>query len=784
MFATRSPVAAVALLLAAALGQAQSTGEGKIQPGGTPLVVTLLRSVGDKGLQTELKLAPDQAGRRLAFRQKQWDAEYTTAPKDLKRDELNKATEAEFAAVLSPDQLRRARQLAAQQEWTQATFAGGVASQPAPDYFRPPLSALRRYPEITAALKLDEAQAKIVHAAPDGNFGEVLYLTPAQAEAAKEWLGPPYPARLTWESDPRGTSASRFVGPMPLSLTGSPDVQKELMLTAEQLAAVNDVRRKFPSVAGPARGPGGRSIRFQPDVSPAAAQKAQDEARTQATAAMKAILTPGQWARLEQLDRRRTSGTASHFLEGNAIGKELGITAEQRQAYQAARKTYEDAVAKVALSGEPADKVTAKAAALGKEHAAAVGAILTPAQVAKRKELFGDEFQGRFAGGPGGGFGPGPGSPVDLTRRSLFGKYSAQLSILSTNTALQAELKMTEEQVKKVRAALGELIDKFPAGTVATSDAATVDRYFADRSAFIEKTLADILDKGQFARLRQVQLQQLEAARPTGVTNLFAGTAGYPGVAEEIKLAADQKTRLLDGAASAEVLTDEQKKAIQGMLGKPADLAALFPTKSAPPPSRTERSTLSAAHRLLLTPAYWTAIKLTPEQITKLVPAANVYASQSITPWSGPTPPAANGAVESFTRAADAVLTAEQRTRLGQIALQQRAAASLARLLGTPAGADVHKELGLSAEQIRKVNEITTDAVAVAGVLGRPSAFRDEPGLVSAHATLRDRLDERLLKELTPAQAAKWKEMLGNPEGFTRQPIEVRGGFGGGPFRP
>lgn len=778
-------------------------------PPTTPLVVTLLPTVGSEALAKELKLTADQVKRLTAFRQKQWDTTYTTPTKDLKAADTNKAVEAEFAAVLSADQLKRARQIALQLAWNDNTPFRGVDAQAAVNTHVVPLGTLRDHPEVGAALHLDESQKSVFQSPAGFAFAQVLYLTPAQSAAAKDLLGPPFAGPVTYQYDTRGSRFGGFGRPiyaMPaLQLTLSPDVQKDLKLTAEQIAALDEIRNKYSNTRterGGGRGPRAANA----DLSPEARQKADEMTRADVIAATDKILTAEQRKRLDQLPRQGVA-TRTLFLPGNDYGKELDVTTGQRKAFTDAQAAHDAAVAKVVLSDEPLEQVKAKVKELDKENTAAVEAILTPAQQAKWKELAGAEFKGRYVGpgiggfgggGPGGGGFSNPPPTLLAARERSFGLYTTQLSQLTLLPGLQAELKMTEEQVKKVTDASQEAMAQFRRASAPGDDEAALKQAFAERSAFIEKSLADILTKEQQARLREVFLQQLDMRVTSPFANSF-GAVGYPGVAEAVKLTADQKKKILAGERSADVLTDEQKKAIQGMLGKTADLPTIFAN---PRPPRSPVVAVPPTHSALLDTTLWDELKLTPEQITKLVPALNEYTAQSSrsSNWGGPggataaDPAKTKAAIDALVAAADATLTAGQKKRLGQLALQQRAASSLAIVFGVPAARGVspgmdaqnalQKELGLTNEQMTKINTLAADATERSTLVGRNSPFNEFATWSDTRTRLRDRLDDRVLKELTPAQAAKWKEMLGEPyKGFAKQPVPPArtpgGGFGG-----
>ena len=73
-------------------------------------------------------------------------------------------------------------------------------------------------------------------------------------------------------------------------------------------------------------------------------------------------------------------------------------------------------------------------------------------------------------------------------------------------------------------------------------------------------------------RFRQIMLQAHEQPTnsPRGaIATTIASAAAYPGVAEAIKLTDEQKKKLIDGTATAEVLTADQSE--RSLMGNPIE---------------------------------------------------------------------------------------------------------------------------------------------------------------------------------------------------------------------
>lgn len=806
--ALRLALAAGALLALTLAGRAQPFPGGKAVP--TPLIVALVPYVGDEGVQKDLKLTDDQTKKLVAARQKMWDDAWNTAPKDVDVEARNKAVETAFKETLSGEQFKRASQLAAQLLWTNTPRGGFGPSgsapppPPAPDPRRVPAQVLALYPALADALMLDDTQKKLASGGlgRGGRFGTAVYLTPEQSDRAKEFLGEPVKGAPRPQFDtrnafgfggfgggpgggPGGGFGGRFGLPVSLQFTDAPDVQKELGLTEDQLRALVDVRLKW-----------GQTGEDYFGLSPVGRKKVDDERLAELEKALGTALTAKQLKRLKEIERQQGPGPDVEFVTEGEVAKELAVTDAQRKKYEQIQTVYSDAVAKAVLSNEAPEKVRAAVAAANKDRTAAIDAILTPDQAAKKKELLGEPFTGNVFAGPGGGFNANQ-------RKFTFGRYSNQLTTLTLFKGVQDELKLTPEQVKKLTDLMTEFNTKFTFQQLiqATQDEKTGDKHFAERAEFVAKALAEVLSKEQLARLRELELQRLEARAQTpgsqGGFNAFHTAAAYPGVAAAIKLTDEQRKKLIDGAKPADVLTEEQKKAIAGMLGKAAKLDVVFAPPNFPGVGGNLLPTVRPERQLLLNTAVWDAVKLDREQLTKLVPAANEYTLANprrggFPGGGGPggpliDPKEVKAAVDAFETAADGVLTADQKKRLDQLAVQQVLASGLDTALLSNRLPALTKALAPTDDQKKAVAALGAKFSALATELDRVDIAGDKE--MDARRQLRDRLDAAVLMELTADQKAKLKELTGEPfAGFPKQPLFRGfggfGGFGGDPFGP
>jgi hypothetical protein len=190
------------------------------------------------------------------------------------------------------------------------------------------------------------------------------------------------------------------------------------------------------------------------------------------------------------------------------------------------------------------------------------------------------------------------------------GRGRGNIPPLATNKSVQQELKLTEEQVKKVGETVAE-VDKKHEDDLAEirkiedmmERGTKMRELMATKTTEVNKALADILKPDQLKRYKQIELQQ-RANSPFG--GGLAGVFATPEIATELKLTDDQKEKIKgigedfqkdaadaranaggDFAAMQEkmtamrkevttkitgLLTDEQKKTWKEMTGEPFEV--------------------------------------------------------------------------------------------------------------------------------------------------------------------------------------------------------------------
>lgn len=794
-----------ALLFAAGFGLLV-TSQARTQPGGfdfptaatktpTPLAVLVLNGIDDPALVAELKLSDEQVKELVARRQAVWDEAYTTAPAKADAAARVAATDAALKKTLSEAQYKRATQVGAQRVVGGPAFSGKTKGG-IPVAFSPRVTTatLKSYPELAGVIKLTDAQQKTqqktvtdplgkgIGGKAGGTFGGfTLTLTPEQQASLKEFLGPVLEARWVAKSDTRLRDIP--IAPRELSLVGAKDVRADATITDDQAKAIAAVREKWTKFGAD------RAT----DLSPKEAVAVGTALLAETEKVLAATLQPAQATRLKQIDRQTGGfgglGTVlpgSHveqFYKTAATAKEFDITAEQVAAIDGIWAAFRGDAAKVFEAGGPVEAVDAKVKALAVARRAKAEAVLTTAQTAKVREAYGAPFTGSTVLDSS----RNQGINIEQIRAATFGKYTTEFTQLGRDKALHAELKLTPEQVKQAEELRVELLNST---RPLFSDPEGFEKSYADRSAAVEAGLKKLLTADQAKRFREIMMQARErnAARIAGrggISTAIPSAVAYPGVAEAIRLTADQKKSLFDGTAPAQVLTADQKAAITKMLGAPytpAPVATTLPRATQTLTILTGRNSATAA-----------ALGLTPEQTQAIEAAQEKY--QTTLSTLRPTFGGAGGgpaidfeavvkaqtaAIEEFETAATKVLTAEQKKRLPQVGLQVRAASNLELALTAD---DVAKTLGLTADQTARLAALGDDADRLqalvtahqADTTGQPLGLR-----------LRDAADERMLAVLTDAQRAKWREMTGEPIPGLRKTIPGRfgpgGGFGGGGF--
>ncbi len=795
-------------LLLLGLSATVATAQQPAAPPPIPLVPLLLPYVEDENFGKELKLTPDQVKKFVAFRKSQWDEQYTTVRAEYPKSvaDRRKATVALFKDVLTAEQHKRAAQLAAQSAWNNPGGRLGGAAITPPDVTKAPASVLRQYADIADPLNLSDEQKKLVAAGGGDQFGPVatsVFLTAEQSKVAKELLGEP--VKTAWNSafDAR---LNRFFGgqfggaPGPLGLTEAKDVRTEIGMTDEQVKALAPLLTKWR------RAPvGGRQ---GDDFSPEAAAKQIGELATETDKAIAATLKPEQLSRFKQIERQtanfgfgRGGGNPfggpiepvplSSHLQNIAFKKELGFTAEQDKSLADADKAQADAIEKAALSDRPVEDAIKAITAANDGREKAYAAVLTAEQTKKLDEMMGKPFTGSTARDRNNPFGGPSADQLKQIRTANFGQRTlGELTLLSQNPSIRDDLKLSPEQVKKATDALAEYRTKIGPGDARIQTPEERAKAAAERAAFDAKTIDSILTADQAKRLRELMLQRAEFffnQNNPGGFNTGVGAVGYPGVADAVKLTAEQKKKLLDdGAKPDEVLTADQKTAIKGMLGKKFD----GDFSDRPPGGPGQRPTAMPTTAAVLLNVSWDVFKITPEQAAKLVPVANEYQLETIAerPIGGGPPGGMGGgftqispaklaaANDKLAKALAAVLTPEQAKRVEQVRYQLVAVGTGTSYL---TNAEVAKALGLKDEQKAKIATALADNQRLqSAALGSSRTFGGTQAWVPK---LIEKTTARVMAVLTDEQKAAWKALTGDPVPNLR-PINPFGGFGGGGF--
>jgi hypothetical protein len=358
-----------------------------------PLVIAGLPYAEGRALRDELKLSDEQA-KKLAGAAARYREELqklspfeTNEDTTKQRQELLGNTEKVVGDILTPDQLKRFKQVTLQQ----------LAARPGPLAGR----AVARYKEVIEGLKLTEAQREQLF------VGEALdkVLTKDQQAKWKELLGEPFKGTLAL-GFPAGGPGGLRAPPLILRYAEHPAVQAELKLSDEQRKKVDDLRAKWREATRdipPPRGPG----------------DAGDEVRAKLAEATKAIdkgladiLTAEQHRRLHQIALQQTERAGlGAVLAAEGVPDKLALTADQQKqikaiAENAARvrtlilndNSFESGPPAGGLANETVTK-------LNKATDEKLAGLLTRDQKATLKELLGEPFKGELGRSSGGGFG-------------------------------------------------------------------------------------------------------------------------------------------------------------------------------------------------------------------------------------------------------------------------------------------------------------------------------------------------------------------------------------------
>jgi hypothetical protein len=715
----------------------------------------LLPFVNDPAFQNELKLAPDQVKKLLALRQQRWDDEYNTARAELlaKQAERDATLSDALKAVLGADQFRRAEHLVVRLLWAPGFLLDNPFAEPfgVNDLAHLGPIVLKQHPDLGRALGLTEDQTRFADLPSQAQVRSVILLTAEQCDAARKMFGTPRPREWKAEHDPRTAEANRVAysdtyAPLQIATI----YRAELKITAEQAAAIGRPEARF----------GGR---FR-DLAPAEALKRAKEADVASEKELAKVLAPEQMKRLRQIAvRLRYDPTQRDVPEPLVAGlaDALKVTAQQRQTFDALVKARAAALNR-AVALDDFDAAYKGVRASDAELDKALLDALTAEQRAELKELVGDPLPVKRTRG----------WSLPLTddarkqREESFGRYADELSLLNTNKAVQTELNLTADQLDLTRKSAQTFTGRFGAGF---GPKKTIDP--AEKSKFVGDALAGILDPRQAKRFRQLMIQHRERPDSPYTTAVVSGVT-YPGVAEELKLTAEQKKRLIEGDHPVDVLTEGQRKAYKEMLGERFG-GDFRPPRFTAGPGRTDRFQKERDRIEFLKVAPWEPLNLKPDQHTKLAVALNTYqlsgaeaAGKKGNPWAKIDPEKSGAGVLTFQRELDRALGAAAVTRVDQLALQSRAAHNPRDALTGP---DTAKALALTPLQLARIADLEDDAVELAALVSAsatPTSARDD-----ALRLLRDKLDARTFALFTPEQSAKWKELTGEPSAFAKTVI-------------
>jgi hypothetical protein len=248
-------------------------------------------------------------------------------------------------------------------------------------------------------------------------------------------------------------------------------------------------------------------------------------------------------------------------------------------------------------------------------------------------------------------------APLPAQPKGPFGKatpppvvyYSV---LLLRNEAVHRELKLDDDQARKATLLAQKVT---PAILTSLRD----PKKTAETAKEIEKGLA-FLTPVQRRRLRELSLQRLDGI-PAGPRVLAADA----GLHAELKLTKAQKDRLAGGAAFLAVLTADQKKALDGLKGRPVDASVLGPA------FRGTRPALPTTLQYLDARPVAVDLKLTEAQRTKLDALAKQWVDRPRVKGNAAARAKRDRALaDDIEREARALLTGDQARRLAQIVNQ------------------------------------------------------------------------------------------------------------------
>lgn len=336
-------------------------------------------------------------------------------------------------------------------------------------------------------------------------------------------------------------------------------------------------------------------------------------------------------------------------------------------------------------------------------------------------------------------------------------------AIYLTDAALHKELKLTAEQINKLRDHRQRYInDNFAARNDAQG------REAAGKA--LEQGLTDTLRPEELKRLREIMIQQLDRRSQSG--NFGHTLLRYKELVDTLKLSDDQKSRLQNNELLASVLAADQKIRWQELQGEPftGQLRLTFtdfPSSpfSRPPPAPSQLE-------CLLQKPVQDEIKLTGEQVqrvTDLEQRRLVLFRNYGQLTSEEQQKKRNAAAMLVERDLEALLSADQHKRLGQITLQEvQRNSGLTAIFTQPS---VIQGLQLTQQQQDQLAAHRRERQIVG--LQAFTQGGDHDVIARRLADFKKATYEQMVASLSPDQQARLKELLGEPYTGPLQPPAV-----------
>ena len=514
--------------------------------------------------------------------------------------------------------------------------------------------------------------------------------------------------------------------PTTLRYLAEKTVRDDLKLSEEQAKKVADLR-----------------VRWQKEAPSNIQSEANRELVAKLTSAVEkeaaGLLDAAQTKRLKQIELRQglpTGSEAGVFALPNALA-ELKLNDEQSAKIKSIQDERRKALMALFLADERAAEIAKKVEAHKQETYGQLRALLNAGQQKQLQELLGEPLTGGLLWPSPRGFPAGPATdrtPGDNRSANTTPLYVSISGLLFVDRkAIQEELKLTADQLKR----LTELVAKTRARTTAIVTETAVgeqrEKLRAEQAKDNEKVLAEILQPEQLTRFKQVVLQVYTVNR---IYSIFGSVGRLVEVNEGLQLTKEQKARLVQGEALANMLNDKQQAKWKEMTGKPFEGATAPVTPTTGPRTAITPVYLSVSGLLFTTSKpLQEELKLTEDQSKRLneLRATSTARTREITQLGRRSPEAekqdAQQAADNDKALAE-ILKPEQLARFKQIMLQ------------------VYAKLALSAPGF--------------AILGRIVEVSEGLKLTKEQ---KDRLagQEALTTVLDEAQQAKWKEMLGKP---------------------